>query len=403
MKNTADLINKYHTIINPLANSILFPISNGFSTTLISAPKVGKTSNISYILSNISIVSPKWEKLVSETSFLWLYLSNQSTPEELISQLNDQLDAHNKYSANWNGLSQNIQKLFSNGSSKRIVFLIDNSELLATSRSDFAKELFKLSRQHQEKVLFVFLFETEISLVSTAQFGELTPLISGDMKYLDLLSPNDIKEMTLLKASELTTPPSEKVINEIAELSGGHPGFMRVILREYAKDPSTKINSTELLQKSPVIEILTKIWDSLTSKSKNNITVNELYVNEHLVKTGLKKTDGRWFSDIMNTFVGQQKMSKELSHNSNDESKQKVKVSDYLTGQEYTIFKALKNKEGFPLSRDEIAVILWGKNWPEKYSDWAIEQHISQIRKKLKENNSKRTIKTIYNRGFQMN
>ena len=41
-----------------------------------------------------------------------------------------------------------------------------------------------------------------------------------------------------------------------------------------------------------------------------------------------------------------------------------------------------KNKDSV-VSRDRIGETLWGINWYEKYSDWAIDSHISNIRKKI--------------------
>ena len=36
-----------------------------------------------------------------------------------------------------------------------------------------------------------------------------------------------------------------------------------------------------------------------------------------------------------------------------------------------------------PLSRDEIAEIIWGKSWQSKYSDWALDKAISRLRRKI--------------------
>ncbi|MBM3209246.1 winged helix-turn-helix domain-containing protein [Candidatus Shapirobacteria bacterium] len=54
------------------------------------------------------------------------------------------------------------------------------------------------------------------------------------------------------------------------------------------------------------------------------------------------------------------------------------------------------------ISRDEIAEILWGKESYDKYSDWSIDQMISQLRKKLNQLGiSPKSLQTIRDRGYR--
>jgi len=74
-----------------------------------------------------------------------------------------------------------------------------------------------------------------------------------------------------------------------------------------------------------------------------------------------------------------------------------------LTLQEYHLLVGfLKNPKKI-ISRDEIAEILWGKKSFEKYSDWAIDQIISQLRKKLTQIGvSTKNLQTIRGRGYRL-
>ena len=45
---------------------------------------------------------------------------------------------------------------------------------------------------------------------------------------------------------------------------------------------------------------------------------------------------------------------------------------------------------------------MWGDDWNDKYSDWSIDKVISNIKKKLFENNEIHTIKTFKGEGFQL-
>jgi len=70
---------------------------------------------------------------------------------------------------------------------------------------------------------------------------------------------------------------------------------------------------------------------------------------------------------------------------------------------EQEIFKKLINKKGKILTRDEISCVLWGKNWADKYSDWAIDKAISRIRSKLEKVwLGKKILKTIKGQGVKL-
>lgn len=70
------------------------------------------------------------------------------------------------------------------------------------------------------------------------------------------------------------------------------------------------------------------------------------------------------------------------------------------TAQEINLLTAFQNKVNQPLSREEIAEILWGKNWQNKYSDWAIDKAISRLRKQIK--SPEYRIITVKNLGYQL-
>lgn len=53
------------------------------------------------------------------------------------------------------------------------------------------------------------------------------------------------------------------------------------------------------------------------------------------------------------------------------------------------------------VARDKAAQIIWGENWEEKYSDWAIDRLVHRIRKKLKALRiDEKLLKTVKKKGF---
>lgn len=55
------------------------------------------------------------------------------------------------------------------------------------------------------------------------------------------------------------------------------------------------------------------------------------------------------------------------------------------------------------VSRDEVAKSIWDENWTEKYSDWAIDKLMHEIRKKLRLSKTNYNIETINGKGYILN
>lgn len=75
---------------------------------------------------------------------------------------------------------------------------------------------------------------------------------------------------------------------------------------------------------------------------------------------------------------------------------------DYLSGQEYLVLKYLEGYKESVVSKDSIAQVIWGDNWEEKYSDWALDKLISNLRKKLSANSYSGKIKTLKGKGIML-
>lgn len=77
-----------------------------------------------------------------------------------------------------------------------------------------------------------------------------------------------------------------------------------------------------------------------------------------------------------------------------------IKLKSNPTSQEINLIRFLQKNIGKPVSRDEIAEVLWGKSWNTKYSDWAIDKAISRLRKNIISENYK--IITVKNLGYEL-
>lgn len=100
------------------------------------------------------------------------------------------------------------------------------------------------------------------------------------------------------------------------------------------------------------------------------------YMKEHRLITDDNKIIGTWINQVVNSFAETTIVKKgdELAWDG-------VNINELFTDTENEVFnRLLEDRE---LSRDTVAEIVWGKQAIDKYSDWAIDQMFSRLRKKL--------------------
>jgi DNA-binding winged helix-turn-helix (wHTH) protein len=77
-------------------------------------------------------------------------------------------------------------------------------------------------------------------------------------------------------------------------------------------------------------------------------------------------------------------------------------VEEHLTRQEYQLLAHFLKEPNRVFSRDEIAEAIWSKESYEKYSDWAIDQLMSKLRKKLGDLGAdENMLVTVRGRGYK--
>ncbi len=90
-----------------------------------------------------------------------------------------------------------------------------------------------------------------------------------------------------------------------------------------------------------------------------------------------------------------------IEYNEDDDKLQNIDTS-LLSKTELNILRYLAAEKY--VSRDNIARVIWARDqdYQKKYSDWAIDKHISRLKKKLLDLGYKTTVKTHYARGFEL-
>ena len=75
-------------------------------------------------------------------------------------------------------------------------------------------------------------------------------------------------------------------------------------------------------------------------------------------------------------------------------------ASKEFTAKEAKFLKILLQNRKKILARSLIAQTIWGENWEEKYSDWALDRLAYRLRKKLQKLGLAGSLQTVKRKGF---
>lgn len=389
-----DVKNEY---VKNVINTVLpwvKPLLSGISVSVISAPRVGKNIRINHFLRDYRSYAGLDKKFVQELDervFLWIDLTagrkvfysllKKDLRESIASvgglengTIQDSIDGL---------VTQLIQK-------KKIIFIINDANLLYQDYIDFAVELYRLNRKFPEAIQFLFLFSEEIypSEDILKAIPPMGPIMLGKIEYFKLLQQDDISNLLDLRSAEVGNSLSKEMKGNILEVSGGHPALMRILLRIIAESGSIPAMD-ELLDNNEVSILFYSTWLSFSEKAQKVIREDTFIENEYLLSTGLVNSEGKWFSELFNRFI-------EKIDTSDIFIKEDVLFS-VLSYSQKLIFDFLRNNKENVSSKEDIAKIMWEDGWLDKYSEWTIEKTISNIRRKLP---SRFTLKSVYGKGY---
>ncbi len=195
---------------------------------------------------------------------------------------------------------------------------------------------------------------------------------------------------------------------EFERLSGGY----YVLMNRFLEVPEKLANEKSALNDEVIRFGLSTLWDSCSFGSRGQLM--SIYrkekikeVGEYLEKTGLvARQGGGWtfFSPLWTAWIREMLAGQEVVI----EEKEGVlwvggaDSQEKLSYQEYQLLKLLWDNKGQTVDRDRVAKMLWADEVEEKYSDWAIDQLVSKLRRKIGDIGENKKIVTAKGVGFYL-
>lgn len=188
----------------------------------------------------------------------------------------------------------------------------------------------------------------------------------------------------------------EGLRGKIIDLSGGNPGIIKALYLQ-EKNQTSGFNP-DLLEDTLYIRLWGIASDLPETYKKVLRTAKRISDNylifDRLVRYGYLK-QGKVFTQLLTEYLVKYDQ-KTLPR----ENKPELLVDEKLllfSKSQRKVFDYLQSHSGQLVTKDEIAKILWGENWADHYSAWAIDQLISTLREKI--TNSREPGKIVTKKG----
>jgi DNA-binding winged helix-turn-helix (wHTH) protein len=185
------------------------------------------------------------------------------------------------------------------------------------------------------------------------------------------------------------------LVEKAIRLSGGYLWLLHHMLRNIRdgfENSFDNITSDELL-----ISKLTIVYNKFKKEEKTLLEKAVLgllgesdktsHEFKYLEKIGVFKTNAgktEISPPILTTIIRRELEINTLKVEDGKIVKKGTDITSEFTPNETKMLVSLVKKEKQTVKRETVAKVLWGKDWPDRYSDWAIDRIASRLRKKLK-------------------
>jgi DNA-binding winged helix-turn-helix (wHTH) protein len=384
------------------------------SATIIWPPHGGMKTQMSFLAQNTSYFG--FDKLGNFKMILVNHLENpDNSPQGYFSlmlrglkrQVTSKTNNLNTFWCLKNEVIKNLQE------GTTLIFIFLNFDLFDFP-TDFYNQLVFLWQIEKSKVLFLFCSATDLtSWDKIIKFDQLKEVIGQNKIYFPLLPIPDTKVVIKRLVAKYRYKITPKQETEIHEIGGGYIGLIKELLRLSNNNNGSLIDKA--IDNFGVNLVLENLWNSLDEKEKmimlqiaKKKVADKIRVPETIEKLKIVQPKGphfSFFSPLFPHFIQKQKevtTRLTLDKTTGEILLNGLPIKGKITLHEYYLFCAFLENPNKILSRDDIAEVLWGKYADEKYSDWAIDQAISLLRKKMEKMGlSARLLQTIKGRGYR--
>ena len=295
--------------------------------------------------------------------------------------------------ANYKSFTEFAETIFKTDK-KKIAVLVLGCEKVIYEQKIYILKWFESMRSMNAAHSILF-FESNLFSAKSIQILSKIPTLQPRFSTLKLYDPHDSRQFVEYLQTKWQIKLTPKQINEIIIQCGGLMKLMKVTLSHLRDNPKT--NLAEIFQMKEMKYNISLVFENLQPEEKEVLKsiargIPSSYENkeviEYLVRTGFIVSKNDTLEIAIPLLQRHLKeidiQDKNLSFNNNGQlSMNMIPVDLMFSKIERALLTYFIQHPNVLISRDQLANIIWKEQADDKYSDWAIDSHISRLRKRL--------------------
>jgi hypothetical protein len=293
-------------------------------------------------------------------------------------------------------------------SNTQLVFVIADAEkFLAPESSHVLSLLSRVVEEYDPHVQLLLLFERDITHPENTTFLPASTRIYENIFGYPLYDAKETESFVRLLSKQWDVSVDRSTMKSILEGCGGNFWLVKEAMREIVtqsawspKDPGMMFRVRmvyERLHESEKTVLRKRV------KCEKNLSEADMHSNEYLESMRFFTTTGDVPRIYREYILRKHDMSNALELRDNKLILQKMPLDAFLSRKEYRVMKCLLEKRGALVTREDIARQLWPANTQKHYSDWAIDQMVARLRKKMTQLSlNPKLLKTLRGKGYML-
>jgi hypothetical protein len=249
-------------------------------------------------------------------------------------------------------------------------------------------------------------FEMDITHPQYAMTFRQYPQLLHSIFYYPLYGKTDTEHFIHYVARKWNVDISQKQVEHLLATCGGKWWFIKDAIRQLRIQKDwTEDTDGMLYRKNMIIQSLLPSERSVLLKiltGRKTFSTEEQHSLNHLMKLHLISENYHLLVPILRKpLLASVGTDHALTYENNMIYLNQVPIGKFFSRKEMRAFKILVSKPGSIISREELAEAIWPIDTEAKYSDWAIDQIIARVRKRLPELEiPPLSIKSIRGKGY---
>lgn len=252
-----------------------------------------------------------------------------------------------------------------------------------------------LVRRYRGALKFIFIIEEPLFLNQFKDQIPPTSIFWDSINYQEIGRHWNLESLSEIIGAELNVKIDKKIMEKIIYESNLYYGLVKRKYRDFLLGQKTADRFAQSVFSNMKKEVQLALKKVIQGKELNQ---DEEEIAKSYENVGFLK-HGKVNIPEFETIITQTTVKREISIN----EQQKIQGIDFdlLSKSERAIIKALL-ESGEVIPKSKIGDIIWKDQVNDKYSEWAIDQRIARLRKKIIDLGFNIDVQTIYGKGYQI-